>query len=85
MTRVRSPTPAVTRHHGGGGESVSAPGACQGHGPAWVPQARCGLLETKFLDGRRCFIVQTSPDVVTRLVTGDSWPPSLTFHPLFTK
>lgn len=33
MTRVRFPIPAVTQHHGGGGESVSALGACQGHGP----------------------------------------------------
>lgn len=32
--------------------------------------------------GGQCrFIVQTSPDLVTRLVTGDGWPPTLTFHP----
>lgn len=31
--------------------------------------------------GQGWFIVQTSPDLVTRLVTGDGWPPSLTFHP----
>lgn len=31
--------------------------------------------------GQSRFIVQTSPDLVTRPVTGDGWPPSLTFHP----
>lgn len=71
-------------------------GPCQGHGllrglESCTPGV--GLLEAELLvckrrlgepqggGGQSRFIVQTSPDLVTRPVTGDGWPPSLTFHP----
>lgn len=62
ITAGRASPLSGTRSH----EDRPEPGPCK---------PSIGLLEATPLHGQPCCIVQTSPDVVTRLVIGDSWPP----------